>query len=59
MTEQITVPRYAEYECQSCEIRFADELAPVGFDYWPTCRDCGAPAELIDVLLPRDALVGA
>jgi hypothetical protein len=37
-----------------CEMRWPDELYAFGDDYWPTCRCCGAEAQLVSPLVAID-----
>jgi hypothetical protein len=50
------VARYGVFRCQSCPEHacgdscgheFADELPAFGDDYWPACKCCGLPMQLI------------
>jgi hypothetical protein len=57
-------PSYGLFICQtcrdepsddcgdSCAMEWPDELAPVGFEYWPACKCCGRDAHLIAPLVP-------
>jgi hypothetical protein len=39
-------------ECgDSCFVPFLDELPPLGDDYWPSCKHCGAKGHLVTPLL--------
>jgi hypothetical protein len=57
------MPKYAVYLCESCRdgsgddccdscsMEWADELSTVGSDYWPSCKCCGQPAQLVAPLV--------
>ncbi len=52
------VAQYGVFRCQSCPEdacgdeclgapEFAEELPAFGDDYWPACKCCGLPAQLV------------
>ena len=59
----VTAIRYGVFECKTCQesdddacgdhcfVSWPDELPPLGDDYWPMCKCCGAAAHLVTPLL--------